>query len=717
MPRLLVALCLVSIGSSALAAEQVPVVELADKLLACKKLAPEKKLRLTLHGEVGAQELVAALAPLSCRPIVIGGAALHGGKVSIEAPDLLSPMEATRLLISALDSLGLSIEAAGGGYRVFDSARGKEIATALGDGERGMREAFVVRLVRLNDASAEEVAATLGKIKSKEGEVSVLPQGRAILIIDRAAQVERMEALARALDRPSLSARMFVLTTHRTRPSELVEALDKIAIGAAPKSDKADALRPVLLPVDAARVILFSGSELAFQRVEALLARIDPPLLPGEERGGRIAVFYLKHVTAEDVAQTVKDVLTQARSARPSAPGLGGPGAPSAGALEGEVRVTADKVGNSLVVSGSAADLESVRELVARLDLPRRQVYLEAVVLDLSADLSRAVGLSLHQGAASSSGSVAGFAASTSSNGLNGVVVDPVKLGTALSGGGLLAGVLGKSFDVAGMSVPSFGVVLQAIESSRDVSVLSRPHILTMDHNKASISVGQKIPFPQASITTAVGSVQNSYVRQDVVLKMDLTPHLSDEHEIRLEIDGEIDEVVPGTASAGGPTTNQRSIKTTVVVQDGETVVLGGLQKESATDSVDKVPLLGDIPILGRLFQTRSKQRGKQDLLIILTPYVIRDEADLCRIRERREQERRELAERATMFRDPTAYDLHVDYRRKRGLLEEINLAARAVADERDALARAREALQPHAEIHSGEVLAAPPTDPSRGRP
>ena len=140
------------------AAEDPPAVELSEQLLACKKLPSDKKLRMTLHGEVGAQELVAALAPLSCRPIVIGGAALHAGKVSIEAPDLLTPSEATRLLISAIDSLGLSIESVGNSYRVVDSARGREIATELADGQRGAREAFVVRLGGwLNDASADGV--------------------------------------------------------------------------------------------------------------------------------------------------------------------------------------------------------------------------------------------------------------------------------------------------------------------------------------------------------------------------------------------------------------------------------------------------------------------------------------------------------------------------------------------------------------------------------
>jgi len=143
-------------------------------------------------------------------------------------------------------------------------------------------------------------------------------------------------------------------------------------------------------------------------------------------------------------------------------------------------------------------------------------------------------------------------------------------------------------------------------------------------------------------------------------------------------------------------------------VHDGQTVVLGGLQKESASDQVDKVPILGDIPVLGRLFQTRSKQRIKQDLLIVITPYIIRDSSDLRRIYERREAERQELLQRATLFSDAGSYDPHVDYSRKRGLLEEINLVAQMAEDEGNALRLARNALAPRAMIEGGEVLGAP---------
>jgi general secretion pathway protein D len=181
-----------------------------------------------------------------------------------------------------------------------------------------------------------------------------------------------------------------------------------------------------------------------------------------------------------------------------------------------------------------------------------------------------------------------------------------------------------------------------------------------------------------------------------VSLKLDLTPHLNDSDSVRLEVEGEISDVPDGaTAGPGGPVTNKRTIKTGVVLKDGETVVLGGLQKEVWAETVTKIPFIGDIPLLGRLFQTRSKQRVKQDLLIILTPNVIRTADDLRRIHRKREDERREFMERWSAFKDEAVYEAHVDYRRKRGLLEEINQTAKAAELEAAAVRKAERTLRP----------------------
>jgi general secretion pathway protein D len=216
---------------------------------------------------------------------------------------------------------------------------------------------------------------------------------------------------------------------------------------------------------------------------------------------------------------------------------------------------------------------------------------------------------------------------------------------------------------------------------------------------KASLSVGQSIPFPTGSLASqaagagATLALSTSYSRQDVALRMELTPHLNDSDSIRLEIDGEISDVPEGqTAGSAGPITNKRTLKTAVVVGDGETVVLGGLQKDGETETVEKVPGLGDIPILGKLFQYKKRQRTKQNLLIVLTPHVIRGPDDLRRIFQRKEDERREFVERETAFRTP--WSPPVDWARKRGLLEEINVVARRADEEAAAVQAAARALK-----------------------
>jgi general secretion pathway protein D len=391
-----------------------------------------------------------------------------------------------------------------------------------------------------------------------------------------------------------------------------------------------------------------------------------------------------------------------------SRPSGGAPGSPlpspSPGgplSLSGDVRIGADKTSNALVVFANASDFLTVRDLVAKLDVPRRQVYVEAVILDLTVDKARTIGVSWHQTSTNGDNSINSFVGAQSSSLVS---FSPTSLAAAAAGGGvgggLFAGVLGKSFTLFGQSIPSFGVALQALERTKDANIISRPSLLTMDNVKALISVGQQIVYQTQGLSaltngTSTPSVLATYSRQPVALTIELTPHLNESDAIRLEINGNIEDVADVTTTPGGPTTNQRKIQTAVVVHDGEPIVLGGLTKETDRQEIDKIPFLGDIPLLGRLFQTRAKQRVKQELLIVMTPYIIRSPADLRRIREQKEMERREFIERFSAFADEGQYEAHVDYRRKRGLLEEINVTAMASEREAEAVRAAERALRP----------------------
>lgn len=703
MRWIVVAAALSSFSSVAAAELKAPG---AEAFLGCKKYPGDKKFKWSVRGEVGVPELAASLGEISCKPIVVaGGIAQRGGKVLLEVPDLVTAADVYRLFYGALESMGLTVDASSGALKIVDSGRAREIAEVDGSGND---DRYIVHLVRPRHATPSELSELLAKLKSKDGDVSLFG-GAALVLIDRASNVRRMEELAHALDVDEAGARVYTLATHGQSPTDVAASLEKILGASAHRAtagDKApkttvDGDVHALVPLDAAHLVAVVGNDAGWARVRAIAERIDPPADDGAASQGH--VLYLSNTNAEDMATTLQQVGLGGRSAgaRPS----GAPGASSstmslapssALPLSGDVRIGADKTSNALVVFANASDFGMVRDLVAKLDVPRRQVYVEAVILDLSVDKERTLGISWHE--AASNGSVTGFGVGSSASLLS---FDAKSIAAAASGGGLVAGVLGSSFKLFGQDMPSFGVVLQALERSKDANVISRPHLLTMDNVKATLSVGQVVMYPATTLTSLAASSSNgvqstTYSPRDVQLKLELTPHLNESASIRLEISGEISDIPEGQSnSAGGPTTNKRTLQTAVVVRDGECVVLGGLTKETDSLAIEKIPFLGDIPLLGRLFQTRSKQRLKQDLLIVLTPFIIRGPEDLRRIAERREAERREFLERFSAFADESQYEARVDYRRKRGLLEEINVTAIAAAREAEAVRAAERALRP----------------------
>ncbi|MDB4965510.1 MAG: ral secretion pathway protein [Myxococcales bacterium] len=684
----------------------------ADEFVGCKKYPADKKFKWSVRGEVGVAELAASLGKISCRPIVVATAvAARGGKVVLEVPDLVTAADVYRLFYGALEAMGFTVDASGGAIKVVDSGRAREVASPQLDGALANDDHFVVRLLHPKHAAPQELAEVLGKMKSKDGDVSVFGAS-ALVITDRAGNVRRMEELARALDVGESGARVFTLATHGQTPTELAGALEKILgaashrsaaptdKGAKPTGAALDADVRALVPLDQAHLLAVIGSDAGFARVQAVALRLDPPADDGSASQGH--VLNLANTNAEDMATTLQSVGLGSRSAvaRPTGGAGGGASASAVAAggalpLSGDVRIGADKTANALVVFANASDFAMVRDLVEKLDVPRRQVYVEAVILDLSVDKTRDLGVSWHQ-----TGNVAGNAAFAANASTALASVDAKSIAAAATGAGLTAGIVGQAFQIFGQDVPSFAVVLHALERSKDANIISRPHLLTMDNVKASLSVGQTIQFPTQSgqsLGTATPTLFNTFTPRDVALKLELTPHLNDSTSIRLEINGEISDLAADATlnTGGGPATNKRTVQTAVVVRDGESVVLGGLTKETDTQAIEKVPFLGDIPLLGRLFQTRTKSRGKQDLLIVLTPYIIRGPADLRRIQERKEAERREFIERYTAFTDQGQYDAHVDYTRKRGLLEEINLTAEAAALDAEAQRAAERALKP----------------------
>jgi len=356
------------------------------------------------------------------------------------------------------------------------------------------------------------------------------------------------------------------------------------------------------------------------------------------------------------------------------------------GLFEGEVQVTADKPTNSLVIVASLRDFLSLKKVIDRLDQPRRQVYVEATIMEVSLSKTRDLGLAFHGGKPIGSGDKRSLLL-FGNNAAKSISLDPASLM------GLAIGLRGPELKdaesllgIPGISFPTFGVFFQALQSNNDVNVISTPHILTTDNEEAVIEVGENVPF-QSGITGLSGMAgaasssgsggfgaypMMSIQRQDVTLKLKIVPHVNDSNFVRLEIEQEMNEVKSIDPTVG-PTTTKKKLKTVIVLRDQQTAVLGGLITEKTKQNVTKIPLLGDIPILGYLFKTTKTIKEKSNLLIFLTPYIIRDQDDLRRIFRRKMEQRRDFLERYTAFKDEDL-DAVIDYRHKRGLLAEINV-------------------------------------------
>ncbi|MEZ4405246.1 MAG: secretin N-terminal domain-containing protein [Polyangiales bacterium] len=368
------------------------------------------------------------------------------------------------------------------------------------------------------------------------------------------------------------------------------------------------------------------------------------------------------------------------------------------------MRITADKPSNTLVVTSSPRDFASLRHVIEELDRARRQVFIEAVVMELSVNHSTQLGLNFHGALPlSADGSdgigLGGFNALSS-------IIPSADVLTGLALGVRGAAVPGSQNLIPGIgvSIPAFGVTLNALTTTGDANVLSTPHIIATDNSPADINVGQNVPLQTniggiSSLAGAAGTTGTSALgalgafgglggfaapRQDVGTKIRITPHINDSGEVRLEIDEEISEV---GASSGGTlgavTINRRTAKTVTVVRDQNTVVIGGLIRSTDTNSETRIPILGDIPILGALFRRTQRTVQRSNLLLVLTPYIIRDQSDLRRIFERKMRERQEFLDRYFVFSDAD-YEPPRDWTRTNGLVEEIRQSLRDLRERAD---------------------------------
>lgn len=644
----------------------------------------------------------------------IYGAKIRKINATVVSPEPVTLDEAYQAFLSILQVNGMTVVPHGRFLKIVDSAgvatngsplyaRGEPIPNT---------DSFITRIYRTRYVSPDEASNLLSKFKSKEGDISTFPSGNLIVITDTGAQIRRMVRILEEVDVGGAGQQMWIEPVNHGNAGDMASRInDLFEVG----EGGGGGLSKVIADEQTNSLIVV-GSDDSYKKLLQVMKRLDTR--PGES--GSVHVLPLQHAVADELAKTLQQMLGDVSSGRGggrNARNNNNAGNTAVGAtmFEGDVAVTPDQATNSLVVSSSPRDFAQLRMVVDRLDMPRRQVFIEAVIMDVGITETDDLGFSFHGGSVQSVGGgdstvLGGFNAANSMA----FPLDPNSLQ------GFAAGIRGPDLPgtnnqiLPGVSIPAFGVVMNALASSGRGNVLATPHIIATDNVAAEINVGENIPLQQnvgggiASLASAGGAAggvaagnlaaMNGFgfnaPREDVGNKIKVTPHINESDQVRLEIEQESSAPGAPTGNLGVIPITKRTASTTVVVKDQQTVVIGGLMRDEFVTSKDKVPILGDIPILGVLFSSTSTTKRKTNLLLVLTPHVIREQADLRRIFERKMQERQEFIDRYFVFQTDN-WDRSMDYSRANGLVEDIRQAYFALDERR----RLEEELRPR-ELH-----------------
>ena len=663
---------------------------------------------------------------------------IKGQRITILSPTKVTAQEAYQVFFTALASNGISLVKSGRFYKLMDSKEAiKDAVPTCVDDDPSCRlhyEQMVTLILHLHHTDAAQINAVARTLISKDGDVTIFAPSNALIISEYAPNLRRLRKIIESLDVPGGDDDLQLMQVHNSLASELAEKITQVfdvqarggsssagrslpgsSSGGAPGANEANEISiSKIVADDRTNQLIVKANRRSFNAVKNLIARLDVAMTEAEQ--GRVHVYYLENAKAEDLASTLSN-LSGSGGGKKGAPNSGMPGtmgmnrnAPPGGdnssLFEGEVKINADKATNSLLVLSSAHDYRAIRAIIEKLDRPRRQVYVEAAIMEVTLDDNEQLGLNWHApvpglGDPTNKNTPVAFLQSATNASVSPTFSALLNVSGFMSAA---AGSLGGLFaqgslpitagDGSSLNLPKFGVLLKWLQTSSNLNLLSTPHIITTDNEQAHIEVGQKVPFNTGffgGLSSSLGALGGqsgasggagalgalggigalgglgSVQRIDVSLKLTLTPQINEGDKVRLEIDQVVEDLASSDPKVQTPATSHRQLKTVVVVDDQQTIVLGGLMRDKTSESESKIPFISEIPILGYLFKTRTVNTNKINLLLVLTPHIISGPADMQRIFERKMAEDQEF--RDEFYGGSPAYRAHINYARKVGVL------------------------------------------------
>jgi len=573
------------------------------------------------------------------------------GQVTIVSARPMPVAAAYQVFLSALKAQGFTaVEGPGDSVRIVPVAEAKASAPVneqVGPPRGG--EQVVTQVLIGQHVAVGQLQTVLRPLMSPTSQLSAYEPANALIITDYADNVRRLLRIVERIDLPTSTDVTVVPVQHASVVdlAEMVVRLSGTGVtapgtvpGAPPSQIAAGGDRfSVVADTRTNSILLRSDNPGRIEQLRSLIAKLDVPA----RATGSTRVIYLKHAEATKLAEVLRGMLAGAAAGAPGAPGAGVPGRPpgAPGAAPASL-IQADEATNSIIIAASDTVYNNLRTVVEQLDIRRAQVYVEALIAEMNADRIDELGFQwagVTGVGQASAGAFTNFPAASPS--IAAAATAPAA--AAATAAGLTVAVLGKAITLPnGTTVQSLGALARALTSNQLGNILSTPTLLTLDNYQAKIVVGQNVPFITGSFTTAAtvatpaaGAVNpfQTIERKDVGITLRIKPQVSEGSTVRLEIYQEVSDIAQTLLTgASDLITNKRSIETKVVVDDGSTIVLGGLIQNTLNETTQGIPFLSEIPIIGALFRFKSNERKRTNLMIFLRPVIIRTPEDSYRV-------------------------------------------------------------------------------------
>lgn len=548
-------------------------------------------------------------------------------QVTILSSTPMSPDAFYQTFLSILQVHGFVAVPAGNSIKIIPDANARQLPGQedLPDRVNSASDEFITQVIAVRNVSAAQLVPVLRPLIPQYGHLVAYPASNMLIISDRASNVSRMMRIIQRIDQGG-DEEIDIVRLENASAAEIVRVVNALSQGPGQQAEAAS-VSARLVADDRTNSVLISGEKAQRLRLKALVTHLDTPL----ETGGDTRVRYLNYADAEQIAGKLKEQVTGITQAAPGAPAQGGPQA----AADRNTTIWADKQTNALIVTAPPKIMRSIMGVVDKLDIRRLQVLVEAILVDISELKSAELGVNWAVGNTDSDSTVpiGTFNQNVGGSSIGSIaaaISDPDNIDPSLLPSGLTLGA-GRFLD----SGTNFALLLRALRGDSHSNILQTPSIITLDNEEAEIKVAQEVPFLTGSFTNTGVSNQQGQVnpfqtiqREEVGTILKITPQINEGDAVMLKIEQEDSSVAQGTQGAVDLITNKRTVTTTVLVDDGGVVVLGGLITDTARESENRVPILGSIPIIGELFKTRSGNKEKRNLMLFIRPTILRNGAE-----------------------------------------------------------------------------------------